>query len=159
MGHRPDPSGLHVRDGGYTLQRRADHATNGDSYGFGGRSSPKARFRSTGAGRFRIHSALSWKRSFTAAGGGEVGEIVVNVELEDTGDRDHFERGHGQESDIRRTSIEAIVDTGAIRQDWRSAVPMQSVPVSPPPITMTSRPSAESAGARPSRSALVLSVR
>ena len=47
--HRPDPSGLHARDdGGYTLQGGAGHATNGDSYGFGCGSSPKARFRSTG---------------------------------------------------------------------------------------------------------------
>ena len=46
-----------------------------------------------------------------------------------------------------------------LRHDWRSDVPMQSVPVSPPPITMTSLPSAESAGALPSSNALVLSVR
>ena len=43
-----------------------------------------------------------------------MGEIAVNVVLENTGDRDHFERGYGQESDIRRTSVEAIVDTGAV---------------------------------------------
>ena len=43
-----------------------------------------------------------------------MGEIAVNVELENAGDRALFERGHGQESDIRRTSIEAIVDTGAM---------------------------------------------
>ncbi len=43
-----------------------------------------------------------------------MGEIAVNVELENTGDRALFERGYGQESDIRRTSIEAIVDTGAV---------------------------------------------
>ena len=43
-----------------------------------------------------------------------MGEIVVNVELENPGDRALFECGHGQESDIRRTSIEAIVDTGAV---------------------------------------------
>ena len=43
-----------------------------------------------------------------------MGEVAVNVELENPGDRDHYERGHGQESDIRRTSIEAIVDTGAV---------------------------------------------
>ena len=43
-----------------------------------------------------------------------MGEIAVNIELENPEDRGFFERGHGQESDIRRTSIEAIVDTGAV---------------------------------------------
>ena len=43
-----------------------------------------------------------------------MGEITVNIELENPGDRDHFERGHGQESDIRRSNVEAIVDTGAV---------------------------------------------
>ncbi len=43
-----------------------------------------------------------------------MGEIAVGIELENPADRALFERGHGQESDIRRTSIEAIVDTGAV---------------------------------------------
>ena len=43
-----------------------------------------------------------------------MGEIVVEVELENPGDRALFERGYGRESDIRRSSIEAIVDTGAV---------------------------------------------
>ena len=43
-----------------------------------------------------------------------MGEIAVDIELENPGDRALFERGHGRESDIRRTSIEAIVDTGAV---------------------------------------------
>ena len=43
-----------------------------------------------------------------------MGEIAVNIKLENAEDRGFFERGHGQESDIRRTSIEAIVDTGAM---------------------------------------------
>ena len=43
-----------------------------------------------------------------------MGEIAVNIELENPEDRGFFERGYGQESDIRRTSIEAIVDTGAV---------------------------------------------
>ena len=43
-----------------------------------------------------------------------MGEIVVAVELENPGDRDHFERGYGQVSDIRRSTIEAIADTGAV---------------------------------------------
>lgn len=43
-----------------------------------------------------------------------MGEIVVDVELENPGDRDHVERGHGQEADIRRSTVAAIVDTGAV---------------------------------------------
>lgn len=43
-----------------------------------------------------------------------MGEITVNAELENPGDRAYFERGHGRESDIRRTSVEAVVDTGAV---------------------------------------------
>ena len=43
-----------------------------------------------------------------------MGEIVVDVELENPGDRDHFERGYGEESDIRRTTVKAVVDTGAV---------------------------------------------
>ena len=65
-------------------------------------------------GRFRIHPVLSWNRFLTMAGGGGMGEIAVNIELENPEDRGLFERGHGQESDIRRTSIEAIVDTGSV---------------------------------------------
>ena len=38
-----------------------------------------------------------------------MGEIVAKVELENP--RDH---GHGQESQVRRSSIDAIVDTGAV---------------------------------------------
>ena len=44
----------------------------------------------------------------------EMGEIVVDVELENPGDRAVVERGYGQESDIRRTTVEAIADTGAV---------------------------------------------
>ena len=43
-----------------------------------------------------------------------MGEIVVDAELENPGDRDHFERGYGKESDIRRTTVKAVVDTGAV---------------------------------------------
>jgi predicted aspartyl protease len=43
-----------------------------------------------------------------------MGEIVVAVELENPGDRAVFERGYGQESEIRRTTVEAIADTGAV---------------------------------------------
>ena len=43
-----------------------------------------------------------------------MGEIVVAVELENPGDRAVVERGYGQESDIRRTTVEAIADTGAM---------------------------------------------
>ena len=44
----------------------------------------------------------------------EMGEFVVDVELENPGDRALFERGYGRESDIRRSTIEAVVDTGAV---------------------------------------------
>ncbi len=43
-----------------------------------------------------------------------MGEIAVNAELENPVDRAYFEKGHGRESDIRRTSVEAVVDTGAV---------------------------------------------
>ena len=43
-----------------------------------------------------------------------MGEIVVAVELENPVDRGLFERGQGDESDIRRTTVEAIADTGAV---------------------------------------------
>ena len=38
----------------------------------------------------------------------------VNVTLENPIDRGVFERGEGEESAIRRSSIDAIVDTGAV---------------------------------------------
>ena len=44
----------------------------------------------------------------------EMGEIVVDVELENPGDRALFERGYGRESDIRRSTVKAVVDTGAV---------------------------------------------
>ena len=34
--------------------------------------------------------------------------------LEDTGDRVVFDRGHGQEADVRRATVDGIVDTGAV---------------------------------------------
>ena len=43
-----------------------------------------------------------------------MGEIVVDIELENPGDRALFERGFGEESDIRRSTVEALVDTGAV---------------------------------------------
>ena len=43
-----------------------------------------------------------------------MGEIVVAVELENPVDRGLIERGDGQESDVRRSTIEAIADTGAM---------------------------------------------
>ena len=43
-----------------------------------------------------------------------MGEIVVDAELENPIDRGVFERGYGKESDIRRTSVKAVVDTGAV---------------------------------------------
>ena len=43
-----------------------------------------------------------------------MGEIHADVTLENPGDRDHFRRGCGRESDIRRSTIDAVVDTGAV---------------------------------------------
>ena len=43
-----------------------------------------------------------------------MGEIVVDAELENPIDRGVFERGYGRESDIRRTSVRAVVDTGMV---------------------------------------------
>ena len=43
-----------------------------------------------------------------------MGEITVSAELENVGDRWRFEHGDCRESDIRRSTVEAIVDTGAV---------------------------------------------
>lgn len=43
-----------------------------------------------------------------------MGEIRANVILENTGDRTLFDRGHGQETDVRRSTVDGIVDTGAV---------------------------------------------
>lgn len=45
---------------------------------------------------------------------GALGEIRIDVELENAGDRVLFDRGHGAESDIRRARVEGVVDTGAV---------------------------------------------
>ena len=42
-----------------------------------------------------------------------MGETAVDIELENPEERGLFKRGYGRESDIRRSSVEAIVDTGA----------------------------------------------
>ena len=43
-----------------------------------------------------------------------MGEIVAQVELENPGDRALAQRGHGRESEVRRSSVDAVVDTGAV---------------------------------------------
>lgn len=43
-----------------------------------------------------------------------MGEITVNVTLENPIDRGVFERGDGEGSAIRRSSVDAIVDTGVV---------------------------------------------
>ena len=43
-----------------------------------------------------------------------MGEIVVAVELENPVDRGLFDRGQVQEAGVRRATIEAIADTGAM---------------------------------------------
>ena len=45
--------------------------------------------------------------------GKPMGEIVVDIHLENSGDRDHFKRGYGEESDIRCATVRAVADTGA----------------------------------------------
>lgn len=42
-----------------------------------------------------------------------MGEIIATMELENAGDRVAFEEGFRQESEIRRTRVDGIVDTGA----------------------------------------------
>ena len=43
-----------------------------------------------------------------------MGEIRADVTLENPSDRAVVDRGYGRESDIRRSTIDAIVDTGAV---------------------------------------------
>ena len=59
-----------------------------------------------------------------------MGEIVVAVELENPVDRGVFERGQGQESDVRQSTIEAIADTGAmISMLPRNVVEQLGIPI------------------------------
>ena len=43
-----------------------------------------------------------------------MGEIVAQVELENPGDRALAQRGYGPESGVRRSNVDAVVDTGAV---------------------------------------------
>ena len=43
-----------------------------------------------------------------------MGEIVAQVELENSGDRALAQRGYGPESGVRRSNVDAVVDTGAV---------------------------------------------
>ena len=43
-----------------------------------------------------------------------MGEIIVDVELENPIDRGRFEHGDLLETDVRRATIEAVADTGAM---------------------------------------------
>ena len=43
-----------------------------------------------------------------------MGEIRARVTLENSDDRAVVYRGHGVEADVRRTTVEGIVDTGAV---------------------------------------------
>ena len=43
-----------------------------------------------------------------------MGDIVVDVGLENVGDRELAKAGHLQEADIRRTTVKAVADTGAV---------------------------------------------
>ena len=43
-----------------------------------------------------------------------MGEIRTRVTLENTYDREMVDRGHGLEGKVRRTTVDGIVDTGAV---------------------------------------------
>ena len=43
-----------------------------------------------------------------------MGEIRASVRLENSWDRENVDRGLSVEADVRRTSVEGIVDTGAV---------------------------------------------
>ena len=43
-----------------------------------------------------------------------MGEIRASVTLENTSDRDRVYDGHGRAAEVRRTSVDGIVDTGAV---------------------------------------------
>ena len=43
-----------------------------------------------------------------------MGEIRTSVTLENWGDREVVYRGHGVEADVRRMTVEGVVDTGAV---------------------------------------------
>ena len=43
-----------------------------------------------------------------------MGEIIVEIELENAGDRRLFEEGYRGEDEIRRATISAVADTGAV---------------------------------------------
>ena len=43
-----------------------------------------------------------------------MGEIHADVTLENAGDREYFRRGDRAEADIRRSTVDGIVDTGAV---------------------------------------------
>ena len=43
-----------------------------------------------------------------------MGEIVVEIELENAGDFDRFEAGELRDADVRRVAIPAVADTGAM---------------------------------------------
>lgn len=43
-----------------------------------------------------------------------MGEIIVDLELENFGDRVLQQRGYGPEESVRRLSVKAVVDTGAV---------------------------------------------
>ena len=50
----------------------------------------------------------------TLAGSDSVGEIVVDIDLENVTDRGLARAGHLRDADIRRATISAVADTGAM---------------------------------------------
>lgn len=43
-----------------------------------------------------------------------MGEIVVDIGLENVGDRELAKAGYLQEADVRRATVKAVADTGAV---------------------------------------------
>ena len=69
--------------------------------------------------RGRIVSHAPAERGYAGQGrsvdrSGPVSEIVVEVELENAGDRGLARRGYLREADVRRVAIPAVADTGAM---------------------------------------------
>ena len=77
-----------------------------------------------------------------------MGEIRASVTLENSTDREIVYRGHGVEVDVRRTTVEGIVDTGAVslvppRERSRQQKPCDATATRTPSTSTSVRCSAE----------------
>ena len=60
-------------------------------------------------------AAATYGRLHPVDGGDQqMGEIVASMELENTGDRDNASEGLRDESTVRSTTVDGVVDTGAV---------------------------------------------